>query len=533
MLGHVINDRYKLIKTLGEGGFGVVYRARDLALSRDVAIKLLSLNAQKDPAQAERFMAEARITSKLHHPNLVTLYDSGQVQSVSTPNEHALVGQLFLVTELLLGASLERVLEHKVLDLPQTMSLLRQLAEGLAVAHAHGVIHRDIKPPNIFVHQVEGPGGNRERDGEGQGEVVKLLDFGIAKVADEQTHTLTGQLFGTPYYMSPEQIYGKKQLTHATDIYSLGVLTFHCLTGQVPFDGDSQYVIFNKHIHEAVPRLSLHHPELKRAEIQAVVEGLMEKRPQDRPQGALEVLELLDNLEALCPAWFEPPAPLLEGVPLNRGDTERVRLSELNTGALDMSALVFELTPPEGAGAGGGAGGAQEDDAGDAELELLGALAPSEPTRRSPPPRPPAPLAPARRRAAAPADSAPALHLPPRAAPGGRARDRGERHAPLLPRRAPAAALPQRERAARRALVDGGAAAARARAARRHAAHRAPLGAHGADEDAERERVGLRADRVGGAHRGGRPLERAGRLARAPQRRPARRPARPPPRALP
>ena len=328
MLGYVINERYKLIQTLGEGGFGVVYRAHDLSLSRDVAIKILSINAQKEPSQAERFIAEARITSQLHHPNLVTLYDSGQVQSVSVVNEHVLVGQLFLVTELLLGASLERVLEHKVLDLPQTMSLLRQLAEGLAVAHDHGVIHRDIKPPNIFIHRLDGR------------EVVKLLDFGIAKVAHEHHHTLTGQLFGTPYYMSPEQIYGKRQLSHATDIYSLGVLVFHCLTGLVPFDGDSQYVIFNKHINEEIPLLSRHHPELSRPEIQGVVEGLMAKSPQDRPQSAHEVLEILDSLEALCPSWFEPPAPLLEHVPLNRDATARVHLSDLSTGAME-----FELTP--------------------------------------------------------------------------------------------------------------------------------------------------------------------------------------------
>ena len=231
MIGQTINNRYYIQKLLGKGGFGSVYRALDQHLEREVAIKILSFNAQKNPEQAERFIAEAKITSRLQHRNILTLYDFGQMYG----------GSLFIVSELLNGTSLDEVLNRYPLSIPQTFHVLQQVTEAIEEAHRHGITHRDVKPPNLFIHQV----GDREE--------LKLLDFGIAKVSGEDNNTLTGQLFGTPYYMSPEQIYGSKNITNTTDIYSLGVLAYHCLTGHVPFDGNSQYVIFNKHIKSPVP----------------------------------------------------------------------------------------------------------------------------------------------------------------------------------------------------------------------------------------------------------------------------------------
>ena len=275
MIGSVIQSRYRLQRLVGEGGFGAVFQAEDLKFERDVAIKLLNPTANKNLEHARRFIDEAKLTSQLSHRNIPTVYDYGESED----------GQLFIVTELFTGAALEDILERRPLSPSQACWVSSEVNEALIVAHQRGITHRDVKPPNIFIHK--GPSG----------EEVKLLDFGIAKLSNQKSHTLTGQLFGTPYFMSPEQILGNKSITPAADLYSLGAVLFYCLTQTVPFDGDSQFVIFNKHVNAPVPRLETRAPHLSDPRLQEIIELLMQKRPEDRPQNASEARELFIQVD--------------------------------------------------------------------------------------------------------------------------------------------------------------------------------------------------------------------------------------------
>ena len=160
MIGQVINQRYSIQKLLGEGGFGSVYRALDELLKREVALKVLHIGPQNNPTLVAGFIKEAQIIGKLEHKNILRLYDFGKTER----------GEPFLVTELLQGASLETILQCYPLSIPQTFHVLRQVTEALEKAHRNGVTHRDVKPPNVFVHQTD------------RQEEIKLLDFGIAKV---------------------------------------------------------------------------------------------------------------------------------------------------------------------------------------------------------------------------------------------------------------------------------------------------------------------------------------------------------------
>ena len=230
MIDKVIQGRYHLEKLLGEGGFGAVYQARDIKLERFVAIKLLNQSAKSNPDHAQRFITEAKVTSQLSHRNIPIVYEYGESEQ----------GQLFIVTELFQGSSLEGVIDSTSLSPRQASWIINEVNEALIVAHKRGITHRDVKPPNIYVHRGS------------SGEEVKLLDFGIAKLNNNQSHTLTGQLFGTPYFMAPEQILGQKNISPATDMYSLGAVLFYCLTGTVPYDGDSQFMIFNNNYHFSI-----------------------------------------------------------------------------------------------------------------------------------------------------------------------------------------------------------------------------------------------------------------------------------------
>ena len=277
MIGNVILDRYRIEKQLGEGGFGAVYQAQDVKLGRMVALKILNHIAQKNPEHTRRFIDEAKVTSQLSHRNIPVVYEYGQSEE----------GQLFIVTELFIGGSLEEILGCISLSPRQASWITSEVNEALVAAHQQGITHRDVKPPNIYLHRST------------SGEEVKLLDFGIAKLNNHESHTLTGQLFGTPYFMSPEQILGRRDITPAADLYSLGAVLFYNLTSTVPFDGDSQFVIFNKHVNAPVPKLSDRVPHLNSYRLQQLIEVLMEKNPKDRPQSASEAREIFAEIDQI------------------------------------------------------------------------------------------------------------------------------------------------------------------------------------------------------------------------------------------
>jgi len=285
LIGHTLDDKYRIEKRLGIGGMGTVYRARHLLIDRPVAIKVLNPRFVEDEAAQLRFRREARAAGRLQHTNAVGVTDFGSTSD----------GYVYIVMELLEGRTLREVLAKEApLDTARAVALMLQTADAVAAAHDAGIIHRDLKPANIFIVQ------NSEVPA-----VVKVLDFGIAKLAaesleddDSKTLTLVGAMIGTPRYMSPEQCDGA-ELTPAADVYSLGVILYEMLSGVVPFSGSTPLAIAMKHASEAPRRPSEYVASIP-APLEEVVLHALEKRPEDRPANAAEFRrELLATADRL------------------------------------------------------------------------------------------------------------------------------------------------------------------------------------------------------------------------------------------
>jgi serine/threonine-protein kinase len=217
-VGTVVDGKYRVDRILGKGGMGVVYACMHLALERPVALKFLHPRLTEHREIVGRFMREARATSRLSHPNVVDVRDVDVLPD----------GSVYMVLELLEGESLASYLERVGrLSLAETLELLLPVMDALAVAHAAGIVHRDVKPENVFLARV----GDRV--------VPKVLDFGIAKLADaeSQSSTATGSVLGTPLYMAPEQAMGRtSEIGACSDVWSMGVMVYECLTGELPFE---------------------------------------------------------------------------------------------------------------------------------------------------------------------------------------------------------------------------------------------------------------------------------------------------------
>jgi serine/threonine-protein kinase len=274
----LIGDRYELQSLLASGGMGRVWRAQDTLLQRPVAVKILRSEFTGDPAFLGRFRAEAQHTAVLAHPNIASVFDYGELVQ---DGEHL----AYLVMELVEGESLAGLLARvRRLDVALTLSVLRQTAAALAVAHAAGVVHRDVKPGNVLM------GGNG---------TVKITDFGIAWSASSVPLTRTGQVIGTAQYLSPEQAAGEKA-TPASDVYALGAVAYECLTGRRVFDGENSVQIAVKQIREEPEPLPADLPE----PVRRLVERAMCKDPRQRfPDGAA-LLAAVDDVLA-----GRPPVP--------------------------------------------------------------------------------------------------------------------------------------------------------------------------------------------------------------------------------
>ena len=287
----MINEisHFHVIEKIGEGGMGLVYRAHDDRLDRDVAIKVLPDAVSRDPDRLRRFEHEARAAGALNHPNILTVYDIG---------EHE--GRPFIVTELLKGDTLHTAISRKGLPPERAVELAMQIAAGLAAAHEHGIVHRDLKPSNIFL----------TRDG-----YLKILDFGLAKLKprtdpDSETavmteeSTATGTILGTIGYMSPEQVRG--QLTDTrTDIFSFGCVLYELLSGQRAFTGSTPADIISAVLSEQPEDSAVVNPKVPE-ELGRLVMRCLEKRPEDRFQSARDVLHALEDLSV---ARGLPPSP--------------------------------------------------------------------------------------------------------------------------------------------------------------------------------------------------------------------------------
>jgi serine/threonine protein kinase len=282
-VGSVIGDRYQILGLLGEGGMGRVYEAQHIVLRRRVALKLLRRDAEADAENLARFRQEALAASRIGAPEIVEVVDFAS---------HPVAGgqQTYMVMELLAGESLEDWMDRNA-RLDEGLATLASLCDGLAAAHRAAVVHRDIKPANVFLPSPDATRANQVR--------VKILDFGIAKITagSEGFQTRQGSLLGTPYYLAPERVMGA-ELTGAADLYSVGVILYEMLTGNVPFVADSFMGILANHVHTQPldPRQAAPDRAIPAAVAQLCMR-LLDKQPQLRPS-AEQVAEELRSLLA-------------------------------------------------------------------------------------------------------------------------------------------------------------------------------------------------------------------------------------------
>lgn len=295
-IGRTVAEKYRIDSRLGGGAMGVVYRATD-STGAACAVKVLQQEAVSDASLRERFEREAKALFGLTHPNILDVRDYGVDQ-----------GLPYLVMELLEGRTLEDMVVEHTPD-PQTgFTLAKQVLSGLAHAHAHGVLHRDLKTENVFVVW------------DGQAWRAKLLDFGLVKFEDEDKWgaakklTVQGAVFGSPAYMSPEQATGSP-MDARSDVYSMGIVLYELLTGEWPFEEESQMAMLRAHLITPVPPASGRVEGLVvRPEVEAIVQKAMAKKPTDRFADAGEMLAALEAVPSPA-AWIAgathvPPVPL-------------------------------------------------------------------------------------------------------------------------------------------------------------------------------------------------------------------------------
>ncbi len=270
---------YQLVESVGTGSYGAVYRAFQPAVGREVAVKVILPQYANDPEFIRRFEVEAQIIARLEHPHIVPLYDYWREPDGA-----------YLVMRLLKGGSLETALESGPLEIGRTLELVDQIAAGLTTAHRQGVVHRDIKPANILLDEA----GN-----------AYLSDFGIAKVlGGEGFQTQAGALFGTPAYISPEQI-RSQPVTPQSDVYSLGIVLYQMLTGKAPFEGGDFADMIDRHLHQPPPYAREQRPELVEA-VDQVIQCATAKEPSDRYTDALALAAALRH--ALSGSPYLTPA---------------------------------------------------------------------------------------------------------------------------------------------------------------------------------------------------------------------------------
>ena len=265
---------YQFLRRLGRGGMAEVYLAEQLSLRRQVAIKVLRQNLASDESYVRRFHHEAQAAAKLVHANIIAIHEVGCVE-----------GWHYIVQEYVAGQNLRQLLSRlgHGLDAPQAVTVLRQVAAALGKAAEQNITHRDIKPENIMLAS--------------SGE-VKVADFGLARVAqtgEGLNLTQVGITMGTPLYMSPEQVEGK-EVDPRSDLYSLGVTSYHMLAGRPPFDGETALAVAVQHLKIEPPRLELERPDLPEG-LCRIVHKLLAKQPRDRYQGAVELLKDLKALQ--------------------------------------------------------------------------------------------------------------------------------------------------------------------------------------------------------------------------------------------
>ncbi len=285
--GDLIDGRYRIVDKIGEGGMGQIYLCDDTKLDRQVAVKLLNQDAPS--LSIQRFHVEAKALAKVNHQNILRILDFGQAEDT----------QLYLVVEYIRGMSLAKLIDQNgAMPLSAALDIIIQLSDGLAYAHSHRILHRDVKPSNVML--VANKAGDFD---------AKLVDFGLAKLTTKDQYiTKTGTAMGTPAYMSPETVCGA-ELDERSDIYSLGCLMFELLTGTPPFLAPSFLDTMAMHCECPAPTLFEMSDISFSAEIERIVHKCLEKHPDDRYQTAKQLAEDLASVGARSSVSIEAPAP--------------------------------------------------------------------------------------------------------------------------------------------------------------------------------------------------------------------------------
>jgi tRNA A-37 threonylcarbamoyl transferase component Bud32/CheY-like chemotaxis protein len=311
-IGKVIAG-YRIEERVGRGGMGVVYRAEHLNLRRRAAIKIIAPDLAESEGFRERFTREARIAAALQHPNIVTVYDAGEVD-----------GLLYLAMQYIEGNDLSAVLRRDGRLRPyRAVDVCRQVASALDAAHAMGLIHRDVKPANVLI----------------EGRTAFLTDFGLTKRLDGNQTELTraGDVVGTIHYVAPEQIEGTK-VSARTDVYSLGCLLYHCLSGQVPFERDTDVAVIYAHLSEDPPKLSGLRPELPEG-LDAVMAKALDKSPDRRFPTCGDLINAARSvIDAAGPLSETSPPRSASERESGFGGTDRVEVGTAIAGMRDAAA---------------------------------------------------------------------------------------------------------------------------------------------------------------------------------------------------
>jgi eukaryotic-like serine/threonine-protein kinase len=294
LIGTLAAGRYRIMKLLGEGGMGQVYLAEHVAIEKRVALKVLRSEYATKGDIVTRFQQEAISASRIKHPNVLDVFDFGQLDN----------GCFYLAMEFLEGCDLaDELTRRRVLDAGTGIRVSMQICRALAAAHANGVVHRDMKPENVFIQ--------RTADGE---EIVKIVDFGIAQlrskddavVETKRRLTRTGMIFGTPEYMAPEQASGKHADLRA-DIYAVGIIMYEMFTGAVPFTGETFLGVLSKHLSEVAPAMNVVYPDLTiSAQLQTVIMRALEKDPAVRYQSMLEFAQAISGTPDAVALGYRP-----------------------------------------------------------------------------------------------------------------------------------------------------------------------------------------------------------------------------------
>ena len=278
LIGRLVDDRYKILAPMASGSMGAVFKAERVPVGKLVAVKFLHASFAKDSEFLGRFERETRVMSKLAHPNCVSVVDFGVWE-----------GAPYLVMEFVAGTTLRAMIDEGPIPVGRALLLTRQIAAGLAHAHAQGIVHRDVKPANIMISEEIGTGDH-----------VRILDFGLARLRGNvgRDATQTNVVVGTPNYMAPEQTIGGGTIDARTDVYAVGVVLFEMVVGERPFSADDTLALLGMHRHAPIPRLADRMPPDAQLPpgVQGLIDKAMAKAPSDRFQTAIELTEAIDAL---------------------------------------------------------------------------------------------------------------------------------------------------------------------------------------------------------------------------------------------